>query len=371
MQQQIRFCKTSDGVRLAYAIAGSGPPLVKAANWLSHVEYDWRTPVWRPTFERLARSRRLVRYDERGCGLSDWEAADFSLEAWVRDLETVVDAAGLERFPLLGISQGGPIAIAYAIRHPERVSRLVLHGSYSRGYMLRDPSPSKREEFRTLVDLIRVGWGQETPAFRQVFAMLFLPDGSPEQLRWFSDLQRVTSSADNAARIMEGFGSLDVRELAPKLDIPTLVLHSRGDMRIPFEEGRLLAALIPNARFVPLESRNHPLLESEPAFAQFIAEVEDFLAAGDEARAAPPPFPELTDREGEVLDLVARGLDNATIAERLRISDKTVRNHITNVFWKLGVSTRAEAIVRARDAGLGRVELAPAPPRPPGGTQLR
>ena len=371
MQQQIRFCKTSDGVRLAYAIAGSGPPLVKAANWLSHVEYDWRTPVWRPTFERLAQTRRLVRYDERGCGLSDWEVDDFSLEAWVRDLETVVDAAGLERFPLLGISQGGPIAIAYAIRHPERVSRLVLHGSYSRGFALRDSSPAKREEFRTLVDLIRVGWGQETPAFRQVFTMLFLPDGSPEQLRWFNDLQRVTSSADNAARIMEGFGSLDVRELAPKLDIPTLVLHSRGDMRIPFEEGRLLAALIPNARFVSLESRNHLLLESEPAFAQFIAEVEDFLAAGDEVRAAPPPFPDLTDREGEVLDLVARGLDNATIAERLRISDKTVRNHITNVFWKLGVSTRAEAIVRARDAGLGRVEPAPAPPRPPGGTQLR
>lgn len=370
MQQQIRFCKTSDGVRLAYAIAGSGPPLVKVANWLSHVEYDWRTPVWRPTFERLAKSRRLVRYDERGCGLSDWEVDDFSLDAWVRDLETVVDAAGLDRFPLLGISQGGPIAIAYATRHPERVTRLVLHGSYSRGYALRNPSPAKREEFRTLVDLIRVGWGEETPAFRQVFTMLFLPDGSPEQLRWFNDLQRVTSSAENAARIMEGFGVLDVRELAPRLDIPTLVLHSRGDMRIPFEEGRLLAALIPNARFVPLESRNHLLLESEPAFAQFVREVEDFLSAGDQV-AAPPPFPELTDREAEVLDHVARGLDNGTIAQRLRISDKTVRNHVTNIFWKLGVTTRAEAIVRAREAGLGRMEPAPSPPRASSDAHMR
>ena len=354
MQQQIRFCKTTDGVRLAYATVGSGPPLVKAANWLSHVEYDWRTPVWRPLFERLARKRRLVRYDERGCGLSDQDVDEFSLDAWVRDLEAVVDAAGLDRFPLLGISQGGPIAIAYAVRHPERVSHLVLHGSYPSGFAKRGLTPAQLDEFRVMIDMIRIGWGREHAAFRHVFTSMFLPDGTPEQLRWFDDLQRESTSPENAARLMTAFGQLDVRDVAPLVTAPTLVLHSRGDMRMPFEEGRKLAALIPNARLVPLESRNHILLEGEPAFDHFVTEVEAFLAA-DEATAspAPGPFPELTDRETEVLGLVARGLGNGHIAERLRISDKTVRNHVTNIFWKLGATTRAEAIVRARDAGLG------------------
>ena len=355
MQQQIRFCKTTDGVRIAYASVGTGRPLVKAANWLSHVEYDWRTPVWRPLFERLARNRRLVRYDERGCGLSDWEVDEFSLDVWVRDLEAVVDAAGLKRFPLLGISQGGPIAIAYAVRHPERVSRLVLYGTYACGYMKRNLTPAQLEERRVLIDLARVGWGRETPAFRQVFTSLFIPDGSPEQLRWFNDLQRESTSPENAARMITAFGLLEVRDIAPKVNVPTLVLHARGDMRIPFEEGRQVASLIPEARFVPLESRNHLLLEHEPAFEQFVNEVETFLDADDEGAPAQvrAPFPELTERESEVLGLVARGLGNGHIAGRLRISDKTVRNHVTNIFWKLGATTRAEAIVRARDAGYG------------------
>ena len=356
MQQQIRFCKTADGVRLAYASVGAGePPLVKAANWLSHVEYDWRTPVWRPFLERLARNRRVVRYDARGCGLSDWDVDEYSLEVWVRDLEAVVDAAGLKRFSLLGISQGGPIAITYAVRHPERVSRLILLGAYGRGYMKRNPTPAQVEEWRVLIDLMRIGWGRETAAFRQVFTSMFVPDGSPEQLRWFDELQRQSTSPENAARILAAFGELDVRELIPKLTVPTLVLHARGDMRVPFEEGRQLGALIPDARFVPLETRNHLLLEAEPAFGQFMEEVDAFLDADANGNAAPArsPFPELTDREAEVLGLIARGLGNAHIADRLHISDKTVRNHVTNIFWKLGATTRAEAIVRARDAGLG------------------
>ena len=354
MQQQIRFCKAADGVRLAYATVGSGPPLVKAANWLSHVEYDWRTPVWRPLFERLARKRRLVRYDERGCGLSDWDVDEFSLDAWVRDLEAVVDAAGLDRFPLLGISQGGPIAVAYTVRHPERVSHLVLHGSYPTGYAKRGLTPSQLEEFRVLIDMIRVGWGRKDAAFRHVFTSLFLPDGTPEQFRWFDDLQRESTSPENAARMMAAFGQLDVRDVAPLVTAPTLVLHSRGDMRIPFDEGRRLAALIPNARLVSLESRNHILLEGEPAFDEFVAEVEAFLAPDEpNASVASGSFPELTDRETEVLGLVARGLGNGNIAERLRISDKTVRNHVTNIFWKIGATSRAEAIVRAREAGIG------------------
>lgn len=354
MQQQIRFCKTTDGARLAYASVGSGPPLVKAANWLSHIEYDWRTPIWRPLFERLARRRRLIRYDERGCGLSDWDINDFSLEAWVRDLETVVDAAGLKRFSLLGISQGGPIAIAYTVRHPDRVSRLILYGTYACGHLKRDPTPAQIAERKVLIDLARVGWGRETPAFRQVFASLFLPDASPDQLQWFNELQRQSSSPENAVRMMQAFWELDVRDIAPQVGVPTLVAHARDDMRIPFNEGRRLATLIPDARFVPIEGRNHLLLETEPAFEHFMSEVDVFLAGDEDGGvSAPAPFPELTDRETEVLGLVARGLGNGRIAERLRISEKTVRNHVTNIFWKIGAQTRAEAIVRAREAGIG------------------
>jgi pimeloyl-ACP methyl ester carboxylesterase/DNA-binding CsgD family transcriptional regulator len=361
MQQQIRFCKSADGVRLAYATAGKGPPLVKASNWMSHLEFDWRSPVWRPFLEGLAARYTVIRYDERGCGLSDWNPPDLSFESWVRDLESVVDVVGLRRFPLLGISQGGPIAIAYAVRHPERVSHLVLYGAYARGRLKRDPTPLQLEEARTLLNLIRIGWGRENPAFRQVFTSLFIPDGSFEQFCWFNDLHRVSSSPENAARLAEEFSGIDVTALATKVTAPTIVLHRRHDAAVPFEEGRLMAGLIPDARFVPLEGRNHLLLGGEPALDQFLAEVDDFLSsdpgAADAGRAAaagkPGCLPDLTARESEVLDLVARGLDNADIAARLGVSAKTLRNHITNIFSKLNVGSRAQAIVRARDAGLG------------------
>ncbi|MGH7514912.1 MAG: alpha/beta fold hydrolase [Gemmatimonadales bacterium] len=359
MQQHIRFCKSADGVRLAYATAGKGPPLVKASNWMSHLEYDWRSPVWRPFLEGLAARHTVIRYDERGCGLSDWNAADLSFESWVRDLEAVADVVGLTRFPLLGISQGGPIAIAYAVRHPERVSHLVLYGAYARGRFKRDPTPLQLEEARTLVNLIRIGWGRENPAFRQVFTSLFIPDGTFEQFRWFNDLHRVSSSPENAARLAEEFSSIDVTAMAARVTVPTIVLHRRNDSAVPFEEGRLMAGLIPNARFVPLEGRNHLLLGGEPALDHFLAELDDFLstdvaAPAGETRA--PCLPDLTAREAEVLDLVARGLDNTDIAGRLGVSAKTLRNHITNIFSKLDVTSRAQAIVRAREAGLGHSE---------------
>lgn len=355
MQQQIRFCKSADGVRLAYATAGKGPPLVKASNWLSHLEYDWQSPVWRPFLEQLASRYTVIRYDERGCGLSDWNAADVSFQSWVRDLEAVVDVVGLKSFPLLGISQGGPIAIEYAVRHPERVSHLVLYGTYARGRLKRDPTPLQVEEARMLVNLIRIGWGRENPAFRQVFTSLFIPDGSLEQVHWFNDLQRVSSSPENAARLAEAFACIDVTALAARVTIPTIVLHRRNDAAVPFEEGRLVAGLIPNARFVPLEGRNHLLLGGEPALDHLMAELDDFLATSARATAGTAPtLPELTARESEVLDLVARGLDNAYIADRLGVSAKTLRNHITNIFCKLNVTSRAQAIVRARDAGLGQ-----------------
>jgi DNA-binding CsgD family transcriptional regulator len=250
----------------------------------------------------------------------------------------------------------GPIAIAYTVRHPERVSRLVLYGTYACGHLKRNPTPMQLEERKVLLDVVRVGWGRESAAFRQVFSSLFFPDASPDQLRWFNELQRVSSSPENAARMMRAFWDLDVQDIAPTIRVPTLLLHARDDARIPFEEGRRLATLIPDARFVPLEGRNHLLLETEPAFDQFLTEVDAFLAADDESGAAaraPAAFPELTERETEVLALIARGVGNPQIAERLRISEKTVRNHVTNIFWKIGATSRAEAIVRAREAGIG------------------
>ena len=277
LSQTVRFCHTPDGVRLAYATVGNGPVLVKAANWLSHLEHDWTSPVWRHWLTGLAENNTLVRYDERGCGLSDWEVNDFSLDAWVTDLETVVDALGLERFALLGISQGASISVEYAVRHPEKVRCLILYGGYLRGRMHRDLTPEQLQEQEVLTQLIRIGWGQEHAAFRQVFSSLFLPDGTPEQLHAFNELQRVTSSPEIAARIVSGFQAIDVREQASRITQPALVLHARGDLRIPFEEGRLAAATIPNARLVTLESRNHILLEEEPAWKRFLEEVGAFL----------------------------------------------------------------------------------------------
>ena len=357
MQQQIRFCTTPDGVRIANSITGQGPPLVKAANWLSHLEFDWNSPVWRHWLIELSRYHTLVRYDQRGCGLSDWEVDNLSFESWVLDLERVVDTLNLDRFALLGLSHGAAIAIDYAVRHPDRVSHLVLYGGYVRGRFKRTDNPHQLEEAEMLLGLIKHGWGKENHAFRQVYTTMFIPGGTSEQLRWFNDLQRISTSPEIAARLIAVSFSTDVRDLASRLKVPTLVLHGLHDAVVPFSEGRLLAALIPGARFVPLESQNHVLLEDEPAWDRFLAEVRSFLGVGADAQdqSAPkqPLFPELTPREHEVLDLIAQGLDNAQIAERLVVSQKTVRNHISHIFQKLMIRNRAQAIVLARQAGMG------------------
>lgn len=353
--QKIRFCTADDGTRIAYATTGSGPPLVRAAHWLSHLEFDWESPVWRPWLAELAHAHTLVRYDERACGLSDWQVADISFDAWLADLETVVAAAGLARFALFGMSQGAAVAIAYAVRHPQRVSHLVLMGGFARGRSRRGV-PQQVEELRLELDLMRIGWGRENPAFRRHFTSQFLPDGTLDQIRAFDDLQRVSASPQNAARILETGSHVDVVALLPKVTVPTLVLHAREDARIPFEEGRLIASTIPGARFVSLDSRNHVLLDGEPAWSKCWQEVRAFLGTGRAAAADPPAsaLPELTARERQVLELLARGLSNDEIAERLGIAAKTVRNQVSAIFDKLQVSTRAQAIVSAREAGLGR-----------------
>jgi pimeloyl-ACP methyl ester carboxylesterase/DNA-binding CsgD family transcriptional regulator len=341
-RQEVRFCEAPDGTRLAYATHGSGPPLVRTATWLTHLDYDWESPVWRHWLEGLADGHTVVRYDERGCGLSDRDVEDVSLEARVADLEAIVERTGLDRFALLGMSQGGSVAIAYAARHPERVSHLVLYATYARGRLMREPSPSDREHADLMMSLIRMGWGQGLPAFRRLFTTLFIPGGSAEQMEWLDELQRRTTDAETAIRIRRARNVDDVTGEATRVRAPTLVLHPRDDALVPFAEGRLVAALIPGARFVALESRNHILLADEPAWADFRAELHEFLGASSVPAA--PPLEELTDlsvREEEVLALVAEGLSNEAVAARLHLSVRTVERHLSNIYAKLRLTGKA------------------------------
>jgi pimeloyl-ACP methyl ester carboxylesterase/DNA-binding CsgD family transcriptional regulator len=353
MGQQIRFCTAADGVRIAFATHGTGPPIVRASTWLTHLEFDWQSPIWRHWLEGLAEGHTVVRYDERGCGLSDWAVEDFSLQAWVADLEAVVDAAGLERFALLGVSHGGPIGIAYAARHPERVSHLVLYGTFARGRLRR--SARSREEAELLVSLVRVGWGQANPAYRRVFTTLFVPGATPQQMDWFDELQRVSTTPETAAQIRRTRDEVDVTALAGRVAAPALVLHARGDAVVPFEEGRRLATLLPDARFVPLEGANHIIQADEPAWPAFLAEVHAFL--GRAAPSVAQGLTELSTRELEVLALVATGLDNEGIAARLYLSVRTVERHLSNIYAKLGVSGKA-----ARAAAAARFSRLSEPP---------
>lgn len=274
-KQEIKYCRTPDGVRLAYATAGSGPTLVKAANWLNHLEYDWESPIWRHVVRGLARSHTLIRYDARGNGLSDWDVKTLSLDAWVNDLETVVDAAGVYRFPLLGVSQGCAVSIAYAVRHPERVSHLILYGGFALGAAKRSPAENERRTAEST--LMRHGWGLDNPAFRLMFTAQFMPGATQEQTDYFNELQRRTTSPECAERYLEASGNIDVTELLGKVTVPTLVMHARDDARVPFELGRAMAAGIPGARFIALQGQNHLFLEHESASERFFEELQLFL----------------------------------------------------------------------------------------------
>jgi pimeloyl-ACP methyl ester carboxylesterase/DNA-binding CsgD family transcriptional regulator len=348
LNRAIRFCTAPDGLGLAYETDGDGPPVVKASNWLTHLEYDRQSPVWRHWVRELSRGRTLIRYDDRGCGLSDRELpAPPTLEVYVGDLAAVVDAAGLERFALLGVSGGGPTAIEYAARNPERVSRLVLYGSYARGRFRRDAAQA--EQSRLLIELMRVGWGGAVPAFRQVFSSLYIPSAGEPEKRWYDDMQQASSTGDVAAMLWESRTHTDVSDTARRIAQPALVLHARHDRAVPYEEGRRLASLLPNGRFVTLDTDNHILQESEPAWDVFLSEVRAFL--GDEARPSTPAaqLSELSERERQVLELVAAGMSNEQIAERMFLSVRTVERHLSNIYAKLrlsGKSARAAAAAR-------------------------
>lgn len=347
--QRVRYLRTRDGVQLAWAEAGTGPLLIKAANWLTHLEYEWDSPVWRHWLHFFSDHFRYIRHDERGCGMTDWNVGDLSFERWVEDLEAVVEVVNpKEPFALLGISQGAATCIAYAVKHPERVSKLVLYGGYARGTYKRG-DPEKERLYNAMIEMTRLGWGNDNPAFRQVFTSRFIPGATDEQIGWFNELCRKTTSPEIAARLLETRATIDVVDLLDKVQAPTLVMHSRNDDVISITEGHILAARIPDAQFIELDSKNHVLLKNEPAWERFCTEVLEFL--GSSKRSETSAFESLTNREREVLGLITQGLSNAEIAGRLSISEKTVRNHVSNLFDKLGVWTRAQAMVFAQEHG--------------------
>jgi pimeloyl-ACP methyl ester carboxylesterase/DNA-binding CsgD family transcriptional regulator len=344
----VRYVRASDGVQLAWAESGSGMPLVKAATWLTHLEHDIESPVWRHWTAFFSDHYRYVRYDERGCGMSDWDVGDLSLDRRVADLETVIDAAEVaDPFALMGMSQGAAVCIAYAARHPDRVSKMILCGGFAHGALRRSNEEANRM-YAAIIDLAGL-WGSDNPAFRQVFTSRFIPGGTNEQLRWFNDLCLKTTSPELAPTLLRARAETVVRHLLPEVRTPTLVLHAREDEIAPLSEGRLLATEIAGAEFVELESRNHVLLEHEPAWARFQEAVLAFT--GLRADAGGDAFGQLSKRERETLRLLSDGLSNSEIAERLGISEKTVRNHLSHLFDKLGVWSRAQAIVFARDRG--------------------
>lgn len=345
--QTVRFCSASDGVRIAYAVHGAGPPLLVSACWLSHLQHDWQSPVWRHFLDDVGAFATVVRYDERGHGLSDRDTEDFSLEARLSDLEAVADHAGFDTFALMAMSQGGPPSISYAVRHPERLSRLIFYGSSAA--LMPDPTPEDLERASMFEQILKVGYARTDSTFQRVFTSLMIPGASEEQMTWLDDLQRVATTAQIAVHDYRVRTQIDVRDILPRLDLPTLVLHSRGDQMTDFEKGRYLATHIAGARLVPLESDNHIVLGSEAAWPVFVREVEAFLAPDRQPDTAPSPSSALSAREQEVLELAARGLGNDDIAAALHISVRTVERHLHNAYSKLGVggrSARAAAVSR-------------------------
>lgn len=350
MKQQVQFVRTPDQVNLAWAEIGRGMPFVKAANWLTHLQFDLESPTWRHWVRFFSEHFRYIRYDERGCGMTDWKVGDLSFPRWVEDLEQVVDAASIDRpFALLGISQGAATAIAYAVRHPERVSHLILYGGYAVGSN-KNESPEVVELYKAVQDVVRLGWGRDNPAFRQVFTSRFMPGGSAEQLRWFNELCTKTATPENASALLAMRGEVDVRGLLSQVRVPTLVVHADRDQITPLSEGKYLASMIPRAAFVEIYSENHVLLESEPGWEAFKQAVLEFTGQPHSLdTASTDNLHKLTTRERATLGLLCQGRTNAQIAWQLGIAEKTVRNHLSHLYEKLDVHNRAAAIVFAHN----------------------
>jgi pimeloyl-ACP methyl ester carboxylesterase/DNA-binding CsgD family transcriptional regulator len=360
---KIRFCTSRDGVRIAYATCGAGPVLVRIPYPLvSHLKYDWDNLIWRHWLSLLSAGRTLIAYDSRGCGLSDREEIEFSFDRSLDDLAAVIDAAGAERFALFGTTGGGAAAVAYAARHPQRVTHLVLVGCFVRATHARarraaNPTAKQIEEAELHLKSVALAFEHDNPGMRQFYTSIRMPDGTAAHHRACDDLMHVATTPANAINLLRANFEIDIHDVAPKVRCPTLVFHARGDGVAPFDEGRSLAALIPGARFVPLDSRNHLLIEDEPAWEQVEAELREFLPASPSAGrddVADDLIGDLTARERGVLELVAQGLDNHAIAARLGLSERTVRNNVSAIFDKLGVANRPQAIVRAREVGFGR-----------------
>lgn len=350
MRQSIRYLQTRDGVSLAWAQAGSGPTLVKASNWLTHLEFEWESPVWRHWMDFLAGHFNFIRYDERGCGMSDWVVDKHSPDCWNNDFIDLVNTVDPEKpFVLLGISQGGCAAVNYAVRYPDHVSHLILYGAYSRGWRARGIEDDAKR-IKAIIQLTRLGWGQDNPVYRQLFTSRFIPDATTEQVSWFNELCARTTNPDVAEKLLAVRGDVDFRDQLSEVKVPTLVIHGVDDQVVPISEGISLARGIHGAKFVQLDSRNHILLEHEPAWERFKEEVLLFVGIASEDED--PMFQLLSPREREVTVCIANGLTNNEIGNKLFISEKTVRNHVTNIFDKLGVHSRAQAIVLARDKRL-------------------
>ena len=347
LTHELRFTHVASGARIAWARSGrlGAPVLLRTAHWMTHVDYDLRSPLWRPFIERLGRQLEVVRYDERGCGLSTADDVPLSLDTAVEEIEVVADAHGAERFALLGISGGAAAAVAYAERHPARVSHLVLLAGYSHGLLHRNPSTQTLAYYEAQLKLIELGWGRNDPGVQAMFTSRFMPDGNAEQIASFNEHQRLSCDGLRAAAIVRANAAKDVRALVGKVKAPTLVLHCEGDVVVPLDLGHELAASIPGARFEMLRSRNHLPLPQEPAFERLCEVITEFVAQK-------PSTVQLTPRERELAGLVGQGLDNLQIAARLELADKTVRNMFSGLYTKLGVEGRAMAVVKVRDMGL-------------------
>ena len=358
--QEIRFCRSRDGTRIAYATCGTGPPLVWIGHWIRHLNHDWDSPIWRPWLRFLTSRFKVLRFDWRGCGLSDREGISFSLQKHVEDLEAVVESAGFKQFLLLASAAGAMSSIQFAAQNPEQVTHMVLLASQTRGHkprgMARGFTARQAVEQHSHLKLMERLWTEARPVYGQFYVAVHMPDATPEQQYAQDDLLRKTTTRDNALKLLRAFHEADVLGIAPSVQCPTLVMHALDDAIIPFDEGRRVASLIPGARFVSLESRNHVLLEGEPAWQHFVEAITEFFPANTAALPAAHDvlISDLTRREHQVLELLAQGLDNGTIAAMLLIREKTVRNQVSTIFGKFGVKSRAQAVARARDAGFGR-----------------